>query len=343
MLYQRPHFKEYIMARLVSVSVLIFSVFSLILFFLLPNEEIALQAIALLGLGFTVFVFAIYRGANHMQKELNTINKYLKSLDNLDKVDKIEYEPLFFTQEFEDINQNLMKALSSSKKREDVKQRYNAKLKLKNRQRADMISAIAHEFRNPIASIMGYAQTLEEDHEIPAALQEKFLNKIYSNGVKIEALLSRLVLWNKFESGEATLHPSSFDFYSLVEEVKLSLEEKYPQREIILSGSSYIVEADRTLMDVVLKNLIENALKYSKDAVDVQVNQAEISVSDKGTGISPSDISKVTKKFYRSGTHSWDNSMGLGLSIVKNILRLHRTNLEIESEEGVGSKFFFHI
>lgn len=343
MLFERPHFKEYIMARLVSVAVFIFIVFSLFFILFIPDENVALLALAFLGLGFSVFVLAIYRGANRMQKELTTINKYLESLDNLDKVDTIAYKPHFFTQEFEDINQNLMKALSSSKKREDVKQRYNAKLKLKNRQRGDMISAIAHEFRNPIASIMGYAQTLEEDKEIPASLQEKFLNKIYNNGIKIEALLSRLVLWNKFESGEATLHPSSFDFYTLAQEVNTSLQEKYPQREIVLEGSSYIVEADRTLMDIVLKNLIENALKYSKDEVLVEVKEEQISVSDKGSGISSSDISKVTKKFYRSGTHSWDNSMGLGLSIVKSILALHRTNLEIESEEGKGSKFFFHI
>ncbi len=270
------------MARLVSVAVFIFIVFSLFFILFIPDENVALLALAFLGLGFSVFVLAIYRGANRMQKELTTINKYLESLDNLDKVDTIEYKPHFFTQEFEDINQNLMKALSSSKKREDVKQRYNAKLKLKNRQRGDMISAIAHEFRNPIASIMGYAQTLEEDKEIPASLQEKFLNKIYNNGIKIEALLSRLVLWNKFESGEATLHPSSFDFYTLAQEVNTSLQEKYPQREIVLEGSSYIVEADRTLMDIVLKNLIENALKYSKDEVLVEVKEEQISVSDKG-------------------------------------------------------------
>jgi len=340
MLFKRPHFREYVMARLVSVAVFIFVIFSISFFLLIPDEDSALLALLLLGLGFCVFVFAVYRGANRMEKELDTINKYLENLDTLDGID---YKAQFFTQEFEDINKNLIKALSSSKKREDVKQRYNAKLKLKNRQRGDMISAIAHEFRNPIASIMGYAQTLEEDKEIPPALQEKFLNKIYNNGIKIEALLSRLVLWNKFESGEATLDPSSFDFYALVQEVNSSLEEKYPQRKISLSGSSCVVEADRTLLEVALKNLIENALKYSKDEVEVRVNGKKISISDKGAGISSSDISKVTKKFYRSGTHSWDNSMGLGLSIVKSILTLHRTKLEIESEEEKGSTFSFKI
>lgn len=331
------------MARLVSVAVFIFVIFSLAFFLLLPDKNLALLALFLLGLGFCIFIFTVYSAANSMQNELDTINTYLKNIDKLDNVDTVEYKANFFTQEFEDINQNLIRALRSSKKREDVKHRYNAKLKLKNRQRGDMISAIAHEFRNPIASIMGYAQTLEDDKEIPAALQEKFLNKIYNNGVKIEALLSRLVLWNKFESGEATLHPSSFDFYTLAQEVKLSLHEKYPNREIILQGESYVIEADRTLLEVVLKNLIENALKYSKDEVLVEVSQNQISISDKGTGISSSDISKVTKKFYRSGTHSWDNSMGLGLSIVKIILTLHSTQLQIESEEGLGSKFFFSI
>jgi signal transduction histidine kinase len=206
-----------------------------------------------------------------------------------------------------------------------------------------MISAIAHEFRNPIASIMGYAQTLEEDKDIPAPLQEKFLNKIYNNGMKIEALLSRLVLWNKFESGEATLHPTSFDIYTLAQEVKTSLEEKYPTREIIVEGESYVIKADRTLLDIVLKNLIENALKYSKEVVSISVVEGKVSVMDKGAGISSSDISKVTKKFYRAGTHSWDNSMGLGLSIVKSILSLHQTKLDIESKEEKGSTFSFKL
>lgn len=340
MIYRRPHFTEYIMARLVTLAAFTGFVFSTLFYIFIPEAHIAFWAIALLISGFSIFIYAINRGARRMQNELRLINKYL---ENLEKTEKIDYKAHFFTQEFEDINQNLIKVLNSAKKREDIKQRYNAKLKLKNRQRADMISAIAHEFRNPIASIMGYAQTLEEDKEIPQALQEKFLNKIYNNGLKIEALLSRLVLWNKFESGEATLHPSQFDLYTLAQEVTTSLEEKYPQREIVLQGSSHMVEADRTLLEIVLKNLIENALKYSKDEIMVTIEGDHISVIDKGTGISSSDITKVTKKFYRSGTHSWDNSMGLGLSIVKRILALHGTELEIESEEEKGSTFSFHI
>ncbi len=340
MMFSRPYFKEYVMARLVTVAIFLFIIFSIFLVLATPNEQDGITPIFLIALAFSIFLFFIYRGAARMQKELNTINRYLA---NLEEVNQIDYEAHFFTQEFEEINQNLIQALKKAKKREDIKQRYNAKLKLKNQQRADMISAIAHEFRNPISSIMGYSQTLQDDPDIPKPLQEKFLSKIYNNGNKIEALLSRLILWNKFESGEATLHKSSFDMVILTQEVKLALEDQYKSRVIRIEGKSYVVEADRTLMEVVLKNLIENALKYSKDKVYVLIEKEKVSISDKGVGICDKDIDKVTKKFYRSGTHNWDNSMGLGLSIVKTILSLHKSKLDIQSKEDEGSTFSFKL
>ena len=94
---------------------------------------------------------------------------------------------------------------------------------------------------------------------------------------------------------------------------------------------------------MVLKNLIENALKYSKDEVYVLIEKDNISISDKGLGISDKDLDKVTKKFYRSGTHNWDNSMGLGLSIVKTILSLHKSKLNIQSKVDEGSTFSFNL
>lgn len=339
-MYSRPHFKEYVMARLVATAVVVFMVFSILIYVVVPDTRDVVLSIALLALGFTVFILFIYRGARHMQKELATISRYLKDLE---KIEKIDYKTHFFILEFEEINQHLITLLKGAKKREDIKQRYNAKLKLKNRQRADMISAIAHEFRNPIASIMGYSQTLQDDPGIPEALQKKFLGKIYNNGNKIEALLARLILWNKFESKEANLHKSHFDIYRLANEVKTTLEESYKGRVIHLAGLPRNVEADRMLMEVVLKNLVENALKYSKETVIIELSDDAISVTDKGIGIKSKEIDKVTKKFYRSGTHSWDNSMGLGLSIVKTILLMHQTNLEIQSEEGQGSTFSFMI
>jgi len=331
------------MARLVTLGVFVFVLFSVLIVIAMKEERDTILAIALLGLAFSIFIFSVYRGAKRMQNELEVINKYLK---NLEEIEQIDYETRFFTREFEEINENLIRVLKSAKKREDIKQRYNAKLKLKNRQRADMLSAIAHEFRNPIASIMGYSQTLQEDPDIPKALQEKFLGKVYNNGQKIESLLSRLILWNKFESGEATLHKSAFNILSLAREVKAVLQESYRERKIEIIVEEHTVEtveADRTLIELVIKNLLENALKYSKDTVILKIEKDRISVIDKGSGISEKDLGKVTKKFYRSGTHNWDNSMGLGLSIVKTILTLHGSELEIKSQLEHGSTFSFKL
>ena len=335
---KRPYFKSYLMFSLFQVAGVLFLLFSLLAYLLIEDKAALFLPISLIAGVLGLFLLVLYLGLSRIERQLRRVNHYLSDSDALEN---IEERSDFFTHEFDMIHQNLMKVLKKTKKREEKKQRYMAKLKLKNRQRGDMISAIAHEFRNPIASIIGYAQTLEEDKEIPPALQEKFLAKISNNGSKIDALLGRLVLWNKFESGEAKLEPSAFGMKSLIEEVIASIAKRYEHRTIVIEGSDFEVKADRTLIDIVLKNLIENALKYSKDEVSVVLDNGKISVVDKGAGIAEKELSKVTKKFYRSETHNWDNSMGLGLSIVKKILSLHAAKLEIESKETQGSSFSF--
>ena len=343
---KRPPLTEYVMARLISFGVMFFLFFAVILFllfFFYPLEgifSVYTFSFFFVLLGFLVFSFVIYRVMNHMQSELIRLNSYIEQID---AVDNIEHKESFITQEFEDLQQNLLYILKKSKKREVIKQRYNAKLKLKNRQRGDMISAIAHEFRNPITSIVGYAQTLEEDRHIPLGLRENFLKKIYTNGQTLEALLSRLILWNTFESKETRLEKTSFDLKYVLNEIKQQLEESYSKREIKIQGLTRTIYADRTLLEVVIKNLIENALKYSDKAVEVTIEASRLCIIDRGIGIKKNEIEKVTKKFYRSQSQTWNNSLGLGLSIVKTILTLHKIKLEIQSIEGEGSIFSFEI
>lgn len=335
-----PGITLYVFSRMTLMMLLLLLLYYLLLTELLHREETVPVDMALLAslLAFVVAVTVIR--AKMIERKLDRVAYYLERVEN---PDRLEADTRFMTKEFDLIWQNLRRVLGKARKREEDKQKYNTKLKLKNRQRSDMLSAIAHEFRNPISSIMGYAQTLQEDPHISRELEEKFLQKIYNNGQKIEDLLSRLILWNKFESGEAKYHMSRFDLYSLAVETVQQLEEKYKKRAIVVEGESSPVDADYTLIEIVLKNLIENALKYSSDTVLVGVEKGVVTVTDSGVGIRRKDIAKVTKKFYRSGMHNWDNSMGLGLSIVKNILSLHHSTLRIESEEGVGSSFSFAL
>ena len=267
----------------------------------------------------------------------------IESLDRLISKNSQYKSRDFFSVEFKNLNLKIAQILKKVNKTDKKKRKYIAKIKLKNQQRSNIISAIAHEFRNPISSIMGYAQTINEDENIPPNLRKKFLNKIYANGDKIEKLLGRLILWNRFENGNYKLQISRFDMYNLAKEVISSLEDKYKDRKVILSNKSLIVEADRALIEIVLQNLIENALKYSNSDVFVDIRGRVISVRDSGIGISSENIKKITEKFFRVNENSWDNSMGLGLAIVQQILILHKSRLDIESREGFGSVFGFRL
>ncbi len=275
--------------------------------------------------------------------KLKNLKTEIKHLNEWITYPKITEKQTLENNLLNEIQEEVDTLIRQSQKRKVLKAKMDAKLKLKNRQRNDMISALAHEFRNPIASIVGYASTLQEDKDIDEELRNRFLDKIYNNSQKIESLLSRLVLWNRFENGQATFNVQKFNLLQLAEDVKSALLERYPYRIINIHGSDRTVMADRILLEIVIKNLVENAIKYSKDDVDIFINPKTIEIVDRGAGISVQNLEKVTKKFFRSGEHSWDNSMGLGLSIVKKILDMHASELKIESQIDKGSSFSFEI
>ena len=337
-MYERPSLSEYVIARLITIVIFVTALFALIIFFTPAEYKNNFFYITLFIASQMLLLLSVYYGTKRVAKELKNVENYLSGA-----VANPEPSARFFTREFESVNRKLIQILRKMQKREKEKRKYTAKIKLKNRQRSDMLSAIAHEFRNPIAAIMGYSQTLTEDEDIPSGLRLKFLGKIYNNGEKIEELLSRLLLWNRFESGEQKLQMSKFNLKPLISEIAINLEDRYKGREILVEGENLMVRADKALMEIVLKNLIENALKYSKEIVVVKLYEHRVEVLDQGVGISKENIDKVTKKFFRTEEHSWDNSMGLGLAIVKQILKLHHTVLEIESEEDRGSIFSFKI
>lgn len=235
---------------------------------------------------------------------------------------------------------NLVKKLRN---RDKQKRKYTARLRLINKQQNDILSAISHEFKNPVAAIVGYTETLEEDPNLNLAIREKFLGKIHSNALKISTMLDRLSLSVKLENNDLSIKPTTFDLDTLCRDVTSTLQGKYPLRVIHYEGHSKEVYADKTMLDLVVTNLIDNAIKYSEDVVTLKLTDRTIAVVDKGIGIAPSELELISNKFYRVQKNSWDNSMGLGLAIVSYILKLHDTILRIESTLGIGSTFSFGL
>jgi len=278
------------------------------------------------------------------QKVRHEIDKIVENLQQIaDKEYKISLSS-HFSLEFFEIANYLKKLATKLEKRARQKRKYTAKIKLISQQRSDVISAISHEFKNPIASIMGYAQTLLEDPNANPQIRERFLGKIVQNGQKISSMIDRLTLTTKFENGDFNAQNSTFDVIKLTQEIAQSFREKHHTRTIICTlPPTQLISADRTMMEIVISNLIDNALKYSDDTIEIYLNENALHVKDNGVGIKEEEIEKVTQKFYRSNSHSWDNSMGLGLALVNYILKLHNSNLEIQSSLGVGSDFSFKL
>jgi signal transduction histidine kinase len=297
-----------------------------------------LRITTLFLLSILIGFFVVYRLSKKIENEISKVTT------TLDEISNKNYKAIVnanFAQEFIRIEEHIKKLSSRLEKREKQKRKYTAKIRLISKQRSDIISAISHEFKNPIASVIGYAQTLIEDPDAKTDIKVRFLEKIVKNSQKISYMIDRLSLATKFENGDLNPVKTQFDIYLLAHEIINTFKDNYPERVFDLQGSSLIVEADKTMSELVIVNLLENALKYSEDTITVKIEDGCLHVIDKGIGISPDEIEKVTNKFYRSNTMSWDNSIGLGLAIVKHILNLHHTKLEIQSKLGYGSDFSF--
>ena len=271
-----------------------------------------------------------------IKKETDTILYFLTQLSNKQASFPISST---YTYEFNKITKLLNKVAFKLAKREKQKAKQNAKLKIANRQKDEIISAISHEFKNPIAIISGYSETILNDENMPKAIKEKFLNKIYTNANKMSQIIDKLRLTLKLEEGKQELQLISSSMKKVIENSISDLKDKYKNRQITILGEDVILKVDETLISMAISNLIENALKYSEDEVIVEISSNSICIIDKGIGIEEKELENINQKFYRVSNNGWNNSLGLGLFIVQSILHLHNFSLEIFSEFEKGSKF----
>jgi signal transduction histidine kinase len=286
---------------------------------------------------FLIIAFlATYFISIRIKKEADSILYFLTQLSN-----KKQSFPLnsTYTYEFYKIAKLLNKVAIKLSKKERQKAKQTAKLKLANRQKDEIISALSHEFKNPIAIISGYSETILNDEQMPQAMKNKFLRKIQTNAIKMSHIIDKLRLTLKLEEGKQEILLLPCSMKKLIDNCVSDLHDKYKNREIIVLGEDITLNVDETLISMAISNLIENALKYSEDEVIVKINENSICIIDKGIGIEINELENINQKFYRVSNNGWNNSLGLGLFIVQSVLSLHNFNLEISSEFEKGSQF----
>lgn len=283
------------------------------------------------------FISVTYRLSAKIEYEMNKISTFLSSLAKKEKPNYISSD---LSLEFYNITKLLTKVTQILAKKDKRKSKFTAKLQESNQQKDDIISAISHEFKNPIAVINGYSQTLLGDENLQPSIRQKFLTKIYKNGTKLSELIDTLRLSTKLDNGRQSIMLTHVNIYELVLDVVETIGMNYSRRNIIIEGDKNIfMKVDEALFTILVSNLVENACKYSEDEVFIKFDEKSLSVKDTGIGISKNNLDNITNKFYRVNENSWNNSLGLGLFIVNNIITLHNFKLHVESQENEGSTF----
>jgi two-component system phosphate regulon sensor histidine kinase PhoR len=216
------------------------------------------------------------------------------------------------------------------------------------RSKRKFVDNASHELKTPISVLRGIVETLLEEEEDQRKRQ--FLEKALRRVEQMQNLVEDLLTLTKLESGRERLNLSEFKVRELVEEVYDSLEQEFVKREVSfenLVSEDFKMFADRQKLFLLLRNLIDNAVKYNKRGGKVWVrakkegNKQVLEVEDTGIGIPPEHVPFIFERFYRvdKGRSKEVGGTGLGLSIVKHIVFLHGGEIRVHSKPEEGSRF----
>lgn len=222
--------------------------------------------------------------------------------------------------------------------------------------RSDMASLMSHELRTPVTSISGFSELLLADERMPEDARE-FLTIINNESHRLSKMLTTfLSVSNLEQSDKQEFNKSPVKLDTVVREVVGDLQEQARRKRIRLieNANNHLppVAADKGLISRAVGHLIDNAIRYSPERTSVIISTLletdflRVTVEDRGYGIAPAEQDKIWQKFYRvarEGQDKEEESTGLGLSLVKEIVEQHGGAVAVESEIGGGSKFSFTL
>ena len=216
------------------------------------------------------------------------------------------------------------------------------------------LSNISHDFRSPLTSIKGYLEAIQ-DGTIPPEMLDKYIGIMFFETERLTKLTSNILTLNELDPKSVRLDISTFDLNSIirhtVETFEGTCKKKGIKFNITYANSVQNVKADKGRIQQVIYNLIDNAIKFSKEnsyiyiTVKEKGEKAQISIKDTGCGIAKEDIDKIWDRFYKSDSSRGRDKKGsgLGLSITKEVIQAHGENIDVVSTVGVGTEFIFTL
>lgn len=222
--------------------------------------------------------------------------------------------------------------------------------------KSDFISTVAHELRTPLIAIVGYCELLENAASMGfnAEQKEHYLSVIQSNAEILNILVDDLLDIGRIQIGRSLgVSPKENNLLEIVEKVVASFRLKTSRHEIVIDQDNTLPETiwlDAGRIAQVLHNLLSNALKFSPEGGPVKVilkggqDRVEVSIADCGIGMTAEQIEHMFERFYRVDSESLETiGLGLGMSIVKQIIDDHGGDIEATSQPGEGTTVTFHL
>ncbi len=222
-----------------------------------------------------------------------------------------------------------------------------------NRLKAELISTLAHEMRTPLTSVKGFSTALLlEEATFDAETQREFLTIIDQECDVLTDLIHDLLESSIIDAGLLRLELQPVRLARLARDTAGDYARRSPQHRFLVDLPAFpIIDADPHRIEQVLRNLVDNAVKYSPGGGmivirgQVEETQVTISVSDQGPGIAPEHLNRLFDKFFRveSGLGRHVVGSGLGLPIARTIVESHGGQIWAESRPGEGSTFYFTL
>lgn len=223
-------------------------------------------------------------------------------------------------------------------------------LKEVDKLRRELIANVSHDLRSPMSVIQGYIETLMiKGDDMPPEEQKKYLQIIFKSSEKLNKLVSDLFELSKLEAKQVKVEKERLNLKELLYDTAQQYELKAKEKGIYLTVNSpaeAIVQADSSLIQRAIQNLLDNAIKYTPEKGKVQLStkavgdKVEVSISNTGKGIPQEQLPHIFDRYFmlEKEKHKIDGS-GLGLAIVKKIMDIHETHIEVDSQEDKHTTF----
>ena len=237
----------------------------------------------------------------------------------------------------------------------DILTRNIEKLKEVEVLRRELIANVSHDLRTPIAIIQGYIETLQiKADTLTTEERKKYLNTISESTGKLEKLVSELFELSKLEANQVKPRKEPFFISELINDIsskyQLIAKDKNISITTFLSKELPPVYADVSLIERVMQNLIDNAMKFTPEGGKIIIKTSknegdvEVTVADNGIGIPEDEREQIFGRYYKANNFTdLKNSTGLGLAIIKKILDLHDSSLDLITKVDTGSSFIFKL